>query len=162
MEVEIVGLLVAAIGAIGLSARALGNVSQSAGEMARTVKALNDELQEVVKERRDGESERARLKVELQALTEQTCKTQGAVDNLERESARLTGELDQAKAEIVTLRAEKEAQHQTILNLEKEIGRLQFELTAANEAKAKAETEIERLRQDFDQMKANGKGADHA
>jgi chromosome segregation ATPase len=85
------------------------------------------------------------------------------VDGLERDVARLTGELARAKQEISTLRADKDAQRQTILNMEKEIGRLQFELSEANEAKAKAESEIERLRQDFEQMKTNGnKGADHA
>lgn len=163
MELEIAGLIVAAVGSIALAARALGSVSRTTGEMAQTVKALNDELQESVQERRAWERERSELKAGMQDLAEQAGQSQCMVENLERDVARLTGELDKAKEEITTLREEKNAQRQTILNLEKEIGRLQFELSEANEAKAKAESEIERLRQDFEQMKTNGnKGADHA
>lgn len=156
METEFAVFLVAAIGALGLAARALGSVSQSIGTMAGTVKALNDELQETVRERRAWNEERGKLKIDLAALVEKATGQQATIDALECDVARITGELDTAKAGIATLRDEKEAQRQTILNLEVEIGRLRFKLQEATTAKEKAEAEIAALRLEFERMKADG------
>jgi len=156
METEFAVFLIAALGALALAARALGSVSQSIGNMASTVKALNDELQETIRERRAWNEERGKLKIDLAALAEKATGQQTTIDALECDIARITGELDSAKAEIATLRAEKEAQRQTILNLEIEIGRLQFKLQETTAAKEKAEAEIERLRHDFEQLRSNG------
>lgn len=124
METEIALLVIAVAGALAITARAMGQVSKSTGEMAQTVKALNDELQEAVKERRTWEHERADLRSQLQEMTEKATGLQCDVDRLDRDLARKTGE-DEA------LRTERDALKQTILNQDKEIGELRYKLQQA-------------------------------
>jgi len=147
MDTEIITFLIAAIASLGLAARALGKVSDSAGSMADTVKKLNDELQEVTCDRQRWNEERANLTVALAELRDQAVTNQQTIDALDRTVARTTGQLDEARREIETLKADREAQKQTIITLEAEIGRLQQRLAASQQEAAALRAELESLRE---------------
>lgn len=148
MQAEIIAFLVSAVGALALAARSLGKVSDSTASMASTVKTLNDELQETIKERRQWNQDRALLTGQMSDLLTQTTAQQQTIDDLERKLAQMSGAFDQAKVEIDLLKSQNEAQRATILNLETEIGRLHQQLEQANKAKAAAEARLEKERQE--------------
>lgn len=111
---QIIGYLIAVAAALAVTARAVGG-------MASTVKLLNDELQEMANDRREWEHEREQLQARINDLGQQldtlkcdlvATKKHGEIQiqDLQRETARLHGELSQAKLEIGGLKAENERQ----------------------------------------------------